>query len=98
MCNAYNYIQAMTLHIHTHGRLNNHIAHSLYKIMIMATSVMDMMKMGNIVPRAGLEPSYLAFPASVLPLYHIGSLMSPLYTHAHISTQFLASEVSADYY
>ena len=41
--------------------------------------VMGVMKMGNIVPRAGLEPTSLAFQASVLPLHHVGSLMSPLY-------------------
>ena len=36
-------------------------------------------KMGNIVPRAGIEPISLAFWVSVLILRHIGSLMSPLY-------------------
>ena len=30
------------------------------------------MKMGIIVPRAGLEPTALAFWASVLPLHHVG--------------------------
>ena len=30
------------------------------------------MKMGNTVPRAGLEPTFLAFWASVLPFHHIG--------------------------
>ena len=30
------------------------------------------MKMGNIVPRVGLEPASLAFRASVLPLHHVG--------------------------
>ena len=38
---------------------------------------MDVMKMGNIVSRVGIEPISLAFSASVLPLHHIGSLMSP---------------------
>ena len=33
----------------------------------------------NIVPRGGIEPTSLAFLASVLPLHHVGSLMSPLY-------------------
>ena len=37
------------------------------------------MKMGNIVPRVRIEPTSLAFRASVLPLDHIGSLMSSLY-------------------
>ena len=36
-------------------------------------------KMGNIVPRAGLEPTSLAFWVSALPLHHIGSLTSPQY-------------------
>ena len=44
----------------------------------MATSVMGMTKMGNIVPRAGLELTSLAFRASVLALHYVGSLMSPL--------------------
>ena len=39
---------------------------------------MGVMKMGNTVPRAGLETTSLAFQASVLPLHHTGSLMSPL--------------------
>ena len=64
----------------------------------MATSLIGVMKMGNIVPRAGLEPTSLAFWASVLPLHHLGPLMSPLYPHAHLSMWFFASEVSADYY
>ena len=37
----------------------------------MATSVMRVMKMGNIVPRARIRPRSLA-------LHHLGSLMSPL--------------------
>ena len=39
------------------------------------------MKMGNIVPRAGIEPTSLALRASVLSLHDVGSLMSPLYSH-----------------
>ena len=35
--------------------------------------------MGNNVTRAGIEPTSLAFRASVLSLHHIGSLMSALY-------------------
>ena len=36
--------------------------------------------MENVVLRAGLEPTHLAFRASVLPpLHHVGPLMSPLY-------------------
>ena len=37
------------------------------------------MKMGNIVSRSENEPTALAFWASVLPVHHLGSLMSPLY-------------------
>ena len=37
--------------------------------------------MGNSVPRAGIEPTYLAFQASVLAFDHIGTLMSSLYPH-----------------
>ena len=42
-------------------------------------SVVGMMKMGNIVPKLGFESKSLAFQVSVLPLHHIGSLLSPLY-------------------
>ena len=37
------------------------------------------MKMWNIVHRAGIEPTSLVYRASLLPLHHISSLMSPLY-------------------
>ena len=40
--------------------------------MVTATSVVGVMKMGNTVPRAGLEPTSLAFRASVLHLHHVG--------------------------
>ena len=38
--------------------------------------VVGVMKMGNIVPRAGIELTSLAFQTSVLQLHHVGSLMS----------------------
>ena len=41
--------------------------------------VVGVTKMGNNVPRAGLELTSLALQASVLPLHHIDSLKSPLY-------------------
>ena len=49
--------------------------------MVTATSVMVVTKMGNTVPRVGLEPTSLAFRASVLPLHlhHVVSLTSLLY-------------------
>ena len=43
------------------------------------SSIVGEMKMGNIVPRAGLKHTSLTFQASVLPFHHIGSLISPLY-------------------
>ena len=70
------YIQAMALHIHTQGRFNNH---SLYRIMVMVTNVMGVMKMGNTVPRVRFKSTSLAFWDSVIPLHHMRSLMSPLY-------------------
>ena len=39
---------------------------------------MGVMKMGNTLPRVGIEPTSLAFQASVLLLHHVGSLMSPI--------------------
>ena len=50
----------------------------LYKF-ILVTTVVGVMKMGNIVPRARIKPTSLAFRASVLPLHNVGSQMSPLY-------------------
>ena len=41
--------------------------------------VVGVTKMGNIVNRAGLEPTFLASWASVLPFHYVDSLMSPLY-------------------
>ena len=77
------YKQAMALHIYidTEGRFNNHTAHCLYRIMVTTASAVGVMKMGKIVARVGIEPTSLAFRASVLPLHHIGSLMLPLYPH-----------------
>ena len=55
------------------------------------------MKKGNTMSTVGFEPTSLAFRASVLPLHHVGPLLSQ-YTHPHLCVQLLASEVSADYY
>ena len=63
-------------HINKQGRFNNCTADSLYRIMVTATSVMAEMKTGNIGPRMGIEPTSLAFWASVIPSHHVGSLMS----------------------
>ena len=62
------YTQAMALHIHTQGGSNNHTVQSLYWIMVTPTSVMGVMKMGNIVPRVRLQPTSLAFCANLLSL------------------------------
>ena len=43
--------------------------------------VVGVMKMGNILPRVGIKPTFLTFRASVLPLHHVGTLVSPLYPH-----------------
>ena len=89
--NAYNYAHMLTiaLHTHTQGRFNNRTALSLYRIIVMATSVVGVMKIGNTVPRAGLETTLLAFWASVLPLHHVGSLMSQLYPHPPVYVALL---------
>ena len=39
------------------------------------------MKMGNIVPREGIETTSLTFWSNVLPLHQVGSVMSALYPH-----------------
>ena len=58
------YIQAL----HIQCRVNNHAAPSLYSIVVMTTSVVGMMRMGNIVPRSEFEPTSLAIQASVLTI------------------------------
>ena len=65
------------IYIYTQGRFNNYTVHILYRIIITATSVVGVMKMGNVVSRAGIEPTSMAFWASVLP-HHVASLMSQL--------------------
>ena len=87
----------MALHTHRQGGFNNHTMHSLYTIIIMAATVMGMMKMGNIAPRLGLKPTSLVFQAIVFPLHLVGSLTSPLYSCLPVYL-FLVSEVSTYYY
>ena len=61
----------------TQCRFTNNTAHSLYRIIVMATSVTGVMKY---CAQSGFEPTSLVFWASVLlPLHHVGSLMSWLY-------------------
>ena len=66
----------------------------MWVVALRVHTVVGVMKMGNIVPRGGIEPTSLVFQAGVLPLlptcHH--------YTHTHLCVQLLASEVSADYY
>ena len=80
--NSYNYIHRGNglTYVHTQGRFNNHIACSLYRIMVTPTSVVGVMQMGNTVLGAGLKPTSLTFRSRVWPFHHIGSLMPPLYT------------------
>ena len=64
------HIQAVTSHTHTHahtqGRFNNRTARSLYRIMVIETSVVGGVKMGNNVSRVGMKPTCLAFRARML--------------------------------
>ena len=63
------YTRAMDLtYIHRQCMFENHTTCSLYRIMVMVTRVMDVIKMGNIAHRAGIEPISLAFWASVLTI------------------------------
>ena len=81
--NAYNYIHTgnVLTYIDTQGRFNNYTTCSLDRILVMETRVVSEMKMGNIVSRAGIKPTYLTFEASVLPLHRVGSYMLPVYSH-----------------
>ena len=55
---------------------------------------MGVMKIWNIVPRAGLEPTSLVFQVSVLQLHpDVTAIPTPT-----CLMQLLASEVNADYY
>ena len=49
----------------------------LYRIMVTATSLMGVMKMGNIVPRARIEPTSLAFHATPPRLPDVTILSMP---------------------
>ena len=52
--------------------------HCHESVPVLISLSLGVMKMGNIVPREEIEPTSMAFWASVLPLHHIDSLMSPL--------------------
>ena len=65
--NGYNYIhtgKALT-YIHTQGRFDNQTAHSLYGIQVTAASVITVMKIESIAPRAGFKPTLLVNPVLV---------------------------------
>ena len=46
--------------------------------------VVSATQMGNIVPRKGIKPTYLAFWSSVIVLHHACSLMSALYPNPSV--------------
>ena len=52
----------------------NLLVASTLKVKQLNTDVVCVIKVENIVLRAGIEPTSLAFQASVLPIYHVGSL------------------------
>ena len=64
--------------MHTQARFNSYTAHNFILIVIvMATSVVGEMKMGNISPRVGIEPTSLAFEVRVLTITPPRLLKSP---------------------
>ena len=65
------YIQAMVLHLHTQSRLNNHTVCKLYRIMVMATSVIGLMQMGNIAPTIGIKHTFHSFQVHHANLFTI---------------------------
>ena len=56
----------------------------IYLLHIHTYIVVGVIQMGNNVLKAGLEPTFLGFGASVLPFHHVDSLMSPLDPHPPI--------------
>ena len=56
----------------------------------MHSFVVGVMKMGNIVPRAVIEPTSLAFQASVLTITAHGVPGCYNYTHPYLSMQLFA--------
>ena len=83
-CMSFTYIQAMAVHIYIYIYIYTGQGQQPYSPQHVqdpghSTSIMGVTKMGNIVPRVGIEPTSLAFQASVLPFHHISSLLSLLY-------------------
>ena len=84
---AYNYIHISNGLTYTYTGYVQQL-YSVYVVQAhgLGTSVVDVMKMGNIVPRVGIEPTSLAFWVSLLPLHHIVPLMSPIYPRLRVCT------------
>ena len=55
----------MILYTHIQSMFNNYRGHSLYRIVVTVISVMDVMNMGNIAPRAAIKPTSLAIAVPV---------------------------------
>ena len=78
--NAYNYIDTGNGFTYTSiGQVQQPYSVQLVKDLGHSASLVGVTKMGNIVLRVGIEHICLAFRACVLPLHHVGSLMSLLY-------------------
>ena len=58
---------------------------------------MGVIKMENIAPKGGIEPTSFAFQASVLTITRL-KLPDATTTHTYLFMQLLAWEVSAEYY
>ena len=59
--------------MHTQDRFNNHTVQSLYMIMVKATSVIGVTKMGNIAPRVRIEHTSLTILAQCANHYETWS-------------------------
>ena len=55
-------MQETPLDTHVQGKYSNQIVHSLYKIQVMTTNVVSVMKIGNIVLGAGLKLKLIPLP------------------------------------
>ena len=95
---TYEQAMALQLHIHNQGSFHNHTVHTLYRIMVMTLVSWLCMKIGNIALRAEFKPTFLAFWASVLPLHHIGSLISALIPTPTCFRSFLPQRPVQTYY
>ena len=63
------YTHAITSNTYTESRFNNYTVNtldSLYNYHTHGTSVMSVMKIGNIMPRAGIEPTSVALMLTII--------------------------------